>query len=159
MKRKKLQESPSDSCICGHTREQHYQSFYEQNPIIAAKMKKSHGSYFNEQASGCAIGWNIKSEEYCHCDKYLDIRHCKIKIDDPVLQYCKIHGTDLIQAELVLRKVGSMATVSRRFTLFKFLGLLHEEGFSPIGIYSARAMAYGFDAKAFNKLIDEGIIQ
>jgi len=140
MKRKPLKESPNDICVCGHKRSEH-------------------GLENAWRGTSCRVGWEIKEKEkHCYCDKYLDRRHCKIQRFDDVLDYCKRHETDLIQAELVLRKVGSMATVSRRFTLFKLLGLLTEEGWSPIGIYSARAMSYGFNHKIYLKLRKEGII-
>lgn len=155
MKRKPLKESPENRCICGHTRKQHYQFIYEQDPVLVAKLRKSHGSWFNEGASGCAIGWDIKSKIYCHCDKYLDRRHCKIKKDDPVLLYCR-KEFDIVVTGMEWDGVGSLATISRRVTLFKFLGMLKEEGWSAR--FTTRAMAYAFNEEVYQDLIKEGII-
>ena len=124
MKLKPIKQGPGDLCICGHKRSQHYQFIYEQDPILVAKLRKSHGSWFNEGASGCSVGEKSNEPEYCHCDKYIDRRHCKIKDNDPMLQYCMSEVYDITVTGAYYDKIASMATSSRRICLFKFLGML-----------------------------------
>jgi hypothetical protein len=158
MKRKPLQESPSDKCVCGHERKEHYQLIYELDPGLVAKLRKSHGSWFNESRNDCSHNEDAKNwREACHCEKYLDRRHCKIKKEDEVLQYCLDEFNDITVTGIDIDlKAVSLATASRRVALFKLLGLLVDDGWSPR--FTARAFSYKFNIAVFRELIEEGII-
>jgi len=130
---------------------------YKLDPVLVAKLRKSHGSWFNEDNSGCSVGANSGDHElYCQCDKYIDRRHCKIKSDDPMLQYCMDEIYDITVTGAYYDKIASMATSSRRIGLFKFLGLLVTDGWSAR--FTARALSYRFKVEIYRELVAEGII-
>ena len=157
MRRKKLKESPNDKCVCGHERKKHYAFIYEQDPALVAKLRKQHGSWFNESANYCSHNENAEDwRDRCPCEKYLDRRHCKIKRDDPMLQYCKSNfDITVTGAEIDVEGV-SLATASRRVALFLLLGLIQRDGWSPR--FTARAFSYSWNEGKYHELIDEGII-
>ena len=163
MKLKPIPESPDDKCVCGHTRKEHYKLFYENNPTVEAARRESHGKWFRENNNSCAFGAEFKDPEeeyhYCGCDKYLDRRHCKIKLDDPIVQYIMDHNS-WNMTDMRLEKIGTAPTISRRVQLLEFLGAVERSGYLAESMYdlTARCIDYQTNQEIFNKLIDEGII-
>lgn len=138
MRRKKLTEGPNDLCICGHKRNQHK----------------------NEKLTWCD-GLNTTCNK-CDwtCTEFFDVRHCKIKSDDPALKYCTKFQDYITQEDLwrYYHKNISRPTISRRITLFEKMHLVERSGFAPVGQYSARCLVYQFNQKRYEELVKLGVI-
>lgn len=140
MRRKKLVELANDSCVCLHPRKKHKEAehFYRTKKYIH---------------KWCSVS-------YCGCPGYLDRRHLKIKVTDPILQVflrtpksAAKWGFDYF--ELVERSGMSLASCSRKMALFELLGLV-ERGYAMLGWRDGAN--FKFINTMFNDLIKEGII-
>lgn len=149
-KRKPLPPLKDPKCVCGHAQSNHRDVTYR-NPRTE-KLEKD-----TECLDG-DVRENPAHYYYCKCKYFLDRRHCKIKWNDPAFKYVRTHPDYIIQMDLVMKKICTNATASRRIDLFELLGFVKRAGFAPIGDYSARAVVYEADLNKIAQLQEEGII-